>query len=192
MQIDTDTLLPLPMEGVELNSPALERHVIFRGLSEPEEHGRWTVGPRVRLAFRLPYRPESGVVLRLESLGCVARGHVDEQVVEFLAHGQPVSRWHVTSPVMAPRTLALPPEAIEADGSVMLELRIATCVQPAALGLGWAMTGGCWACCCGGSPGRSRRSGARMIFRPSTSSRWGGSRARASRRRSGPASGPVS
>lgn len=136
MQIDTGTLVPVPMDGVELNSPALERHVIFRGLSEPEEHGRWTVGPRVRLAFRLPYRPEGGAVLRLESLGCVVRGKVDEQVVEILAHGQPVSRWHVTSPVMAARTLALPPEAIEADGSVVLELRIATCVEPAALGLG--------------------------------------------------------
>lgn len=136
MQIDTDTLLPLPPEGVELHAPEAERHIAFRGVSHAEEHGRWTDGARAWLVFRLPYRPAGGVVLQLESLGYVVHRYVFEQLAEILANGRPVGRWSVSSRVLAPRTVMLPHDAIEPDGSVLLEFRIPTCLQPAMLGLG--------------------------------------------------------
>jgi len=79
MQIDTETLLPLPPEGVELHSADAPRHVFTTGFSAADANGRWTDGPRSRLVFRLPHRPEGGVELRLESLGFVVQGAVFEQ-----------------------------------------------------------------------------------------------------------------
>ncbi len=84
---ETHELLPLPPEGVGLNNPEVGRYVACEGLAPAETHGRWTESETVRLRFRLPFRPEGGVVLRLESLGYVARGLVAEQRVELSVNG---------------------------------------------------------------------------------------------------------
>lgn len=136
MQIDTETLLPLPPEGVELHSPDAPRHVFTTGFSAADANGRWTDGPRSRLVFRLPRRSEGGVELRLESLGFVVQGAVFEQQAELLAGGRAVGRWNVMSTTLVPRLVVVPREAMEPDGTVVLEFRIPTCMQPALVGQG--------------------------------------------------------
>jgi SAM-dependent methyltransferase len=133
---ETELLLPLPRAGVLLQGADAAEHVAFSGLSLPEEHGRWTDGGRVRLAFRLPGRPEGGVVLRLESLGYVARGFVNEQRAVMLVNGVRLAEWVVSDTVMRTRSLVVPAEVIGEDGRVALEMRISTCIQPRLLGQG--------------------------------------------------------
>jgi len=133
---DIDALQPLPQEGVELQSPEAAQHVAFSGLSIAESHGRWTDGGRVRLEFRLPFRPEGGVVLRLESLGYVARNLVHEQRVAMIVNGHRLAEWIVMDAAMRTRGLLVPPEMLDASGRIELEMVIPTSVQPVRLGLG--------------------------------------------------------
>ena len=133
---ETEALWPLPPDGVELQNPEAARLVAFSGLSGPETHGRWTDGARVRLDFRLPGRPPGGVVLRLESLGFVARGLVHEQRAAVLVNGRHLADWAVMDTVLRSRSLEVPAEVLDESGRVTLELRLANCVQPLQLGLG--------------------------------------------------------
>jgi len=136
----SDTVLaalePLPQGGVELQSPEAARHIAATGLSGPGSHGRWTDGGRVRLVFRLPERPEGGVVLRLESLGYIARGFVNEPRAVMRVNGRQIAEWSVLDGVMRTRSLAVPADLLDESGRVVLELHISTSVQPALLGLG--------------------------------------------------------
>ena len=133
---DTDVLLSLPQEGVEFQSPEAAQYVAFSGLSFAEAHGRWTDGERVRLEFRLPYRPEGGVVLRLESLGYVARGRINEQRAVMMVNGRRLDEWIVLDPALRTRGLLVPPEVLDATGRVVLDIQIPTSVQPVRLGMG--------------------------------------------------------
>ncbi len=133
---DIDQLQPLPARGVALQSPEAAEFVTFRGLSRPEEHGRWTDGGRVRIGFRLPERPEGGVVLRLESLGFIARDLVLEQRAVLLANGRRLTEWFIGDTVMRTRNLVVPPEAIDPEGRIVLDIQISTCIQPKLIGIG--------------------------------------------------------
>ncbi len=133
---DTQDLLPLPPEGVELHSLAAGRYFVTQGVSAPERHGCWTDSETVRLSFRLPYRPAGGVVLRLESLGYVARGLVSEQRVTMSVNGLRLSQWVVKDSAMRLRRLVVPPEALDDSGQVALEMQVLTGVRPVLLGLG--------------------------------------------------------
>lgn len=132
---DIDHLQPLPASGIPLQSPEAAAFIAFSGLSHPEEHGRWTDGGRVRIAFRLPERPEGGVVLELESLGYIARGFVQEQRAVLLVNGQRLAQWLIGDNVMRTRNLTVPPEAIDAAGRIVLDIQISTSIQPKLIGL---------------------------------------------------------
>ncbi len=129
-------LRALPAEGVALNDARAGRYFVTEGLSAPETYGCWTDGDMVRLGFRLPYRPAGGVVLRLESLGYVARGLVAEQRVTISVNGRRLIQWNIKDPALRERRLVVPAEMLDDSGFVMLEMRIPTGVRPALLGLG--------------------------------------------------------
>jgi SAM-dependent methyltransferase len=135
MSLTLSRLEPLPRGGVRLNEAEAARYVAALGLSRPEEHGRWTDGGRVRLAFRLAERPAGGITLMLEALGYVAPGFVAEQRAALTVNGMPLGDLVVRDTVLQPRLIVVPPEAIGADGAVVLEMLISTCVQPALLGI---------------------------------------------------------
>lgn len=136
---DTDALLPVPPAGIALNSPDMAGYFVCSGLSRPEQHGRWTDGEHVRIAFRLPDSPPGGVVLTLELLGYVARGRVAEQRVMVRVNGHRLPSWIVMDSALRPRNVEIPPAALGPTGRVELDLHIPTCVQPARLGLGGDM-----------------------------------------------------
>jgi len=131
-----DRLHPLPASGLPLQSPEAAECIAFSGLSAPEEHGRWTDGGRVRIAFRLPERPEGGVVLRLESLGYIARNFVQEQRAVLVVNGHRLTEWFISDSIMRTRSLVVPPEAIDPSGRIVLEIQISTSIQPKLIGLG--------------------------------------------------------
>lgn len=114
---DIDQLQPLPASGIALQSPEAAKYLALTGLSHPEKHGRWTDGGRVRIAFRLPERPEGGVVLQLESLGYIARDFFQEQRAVLLVNGHRLGEWLVSDTSMRTRNLTVLPEAIDTQGA---------------------------------------------------------------------------
>ncbi len=129
-----ETMLPGPVfpQSYQIDFDSrMEVPFLIPGGWTDQADGRWTLGYRSSLQFRLPTPPAkgSGVVIEVEGAGFIPRGS-GYLVVDVTANGSRLTQWRISTTEEVALRARIPGSLIGSDGAVRLTLSALNARRP--------------------------------------------------------------